>query len=131
MKLLKLLLASLTLTAALSANDVLAKNMIEMETALNTIQKGFLYNSPDMVKSGIKQIETTNDIFNNQKATAKYLPKNKKHMANIAFNASKRMDSAAEEMKAYLDNKEYSKAFASYSEILNSCNACHSVVRGW
>jgi cytochrome c556 len=131
MKLFKIAAASIALGVSLFANDVMIKNMVEMENALTNIQKGFLYNNLDLVKSGVNGIETTNKIFEDQKATQKYLPENKKHLSNIAYNASKRMNLAADEMLQFINEKEFSKAFNSYSEILNSCNSCHSVVRGW
>jgi len=67
----------------------------------------------------------------NADATKKYLPKDKQHMSNIAFNAAKRIDSASADLLKALDKKEYSKAHQSYSEIVTACTACHAVVRGW
>jgi hypothetical protein len=131
MKLIKITLASVALSVSLFANEALVKNMTEMESALNSIQKGFLYNSPDMIKSGVQGIKKTVVLFEDRKETQKYLPDNKKHMSNIAYNSAKRMEIAADELLLYIDAKEYSKASNSYSEIMNSCNACHSVVRGW
>lgn len=131
MKLLKITAIAFALSASLFANDVLVKNMTEMEGALNSIQRGFLYNSPALVKDGVKGIKETVKLFHDQKETQKYLPENKKHMSNIAYNSAKRMELAADELVLFIDAKEYSKAFSSYSEIMNSCNACHSVVRGW
>jgi CHAD domain-containing protein len=131
MKMIKILALSALLSAGAMANDTLATNMSQMESGLNNVQKGFLYNTPDLIKSGVADIKQADALFHNLDATKKFLPKDKHHMSNVAFNAAKRIDSASEELLKALDKKEYSKASKSYSEIVNACTACHAVVRGW
>ena len=105
--------------------------MSQMENGLSNVQKGFLYNAPVLIKGGISEIQKANALFHNADATKKYLPKEKQHMSNIAFNAAKRIDASSNELIKALNKKEYSKASQSYSEIVNACTACHAVVRGW
>ncbi|MCX6073911.1 MAG: hypothetical protein NTY39_06285 [Campylobacterales bacterium] len=131
MKIVKILALSALLSAGLMANDTLASNMSQMEKGLSSIQKGFLYNTPVLIKEGVSDIQKANALFHNKDETKKYLPKDKQHMNNIAFNASKRIDTASNDLLKALDKKEYSKAHQSYSEIVNACTACHAVVRGW
>jgi hypothetical protein len=131
MKMVKILVLSVLLSAGLMADDTLALNMSQMENGLNSVQKGFLYNTPDLIKSGVKDIKQADALFHNMENTKKYLPKDKQHMSNIAFNAAKRIDSASSNLLKALDKKEFSKASQSYSEIVNACTACHAVVRGW
>lgn len=132
MKMVKILaLAALVTCGAASADDTLLQNMHQMENGLNSVQKGFLYNAPDMIKSGVGEIKKADALFHNMEDTKKYLPKEKHHMSNIAFNAAKRIDSASNDLVKALDKKQYSKAHQSYSEIVNACTACHAVVRGW
>ncbi|MDP3588805.1 MAG: hypothetical protein Q8R58_12210 [Sulfuricurvum sp.] len=131
MKIVKILALSALLSAGLAADETLVSNMSQMEHGLNGIQKGFLYNTPELIKAGVSDIQKANALFHNADATKKYLPKEKRHMTNIAFNASKRIDSASASLLKALDKREYVKAHQSYSEIVNECTACHAVVRGW
>ncbi|MDD5052306.1 MAG: hypothetical protein PHO27_06190 [Sulfuricurvum sp.] len=131
MKMIKILALSALIGSGAMADDTLAKTMSQMETGLNSVQKGFLYNSPELIKSGVSDIHKANALFHNMDETKKYLPKDKQHMTNIAYNASKRIDTASADMQKALDNKEYSKAHKAYSDIINACGSCHAVVRGW
>ena len=131
MKIVKILLLSALLSVGAAADETLASNMSQMENGLSSVQKGFLYNTPVLIKEGVSEIQKANALFHNPDATKKYLPKDKQHMSNIAFNASKHIDSASADLLKALDKKEYSKAHKSYAEIVNACTACHAVVRGW
>ncbi|MDX9965763.1 hypothetical protein E0765_11900 [Sulfuricurvum sp. IAE1] len=131
MKMIKMMALAALLGSAVMANETLALNMSQMENGLSNVQKGFLYNAPVLIKGGISEIQKANALFHNADATKKYLPKEKQHMSNIAFNAAKRIDASSNELIKALNKKEYSKASQSYSEIVNACTACHAVVRGW
>ncbi|AFV98492.1 MULTISPECIES: hypothetical protein [unclassified Sulfuricurvum] len=131
MKMVKILALSALLCVGAAADDTLALNMSQMENGLNNVQKGFLYNAPALIKGGVAEIQKADALFHDADATKKYLPKDKQHMSNIAFNAAKRIDTASNDLIKALDKKEYSKAHKSYSEIVNACTACHAVVRGW
>lgn len=52
-------------------------------------------------------------------------------MANVAYNASQRIALDVEELKINLNNKAYVNAANSYSDMLNACSSCHSIVRNW
>ncbi len=127
----KTLAITLLLGGSLFASDVLAVNMAKSENGLNNIQKGFLYNNMALVRNGIKEVRSANEMFHNMDEIKKYLPKDKQHMGNIAFNASKRINNAVDEMEIYLATNEMNKAQHTYSDIINACSACHAVVRGW
>ena len=130
MKKLALIASALICSVTLSAEDI-TQNMLNSEAGLNNIQKGFLYNSPELVKKGAIEVKRANQIFHNQDATKQYLPEKKQHFSNIAFNAAKRIDVAADEMVTFLDANEMTKAQHAYSDIINACGSCHAVVRGW
>lgn len=131
MKMIKILALSALLSAGVMADETLVNNMSQMESGLSNVQKGFLYNTPVLIKSGVADIKKADALFHDMEATKKYLPKDKQHMSNIAFNAAKRIDTASAELLKALDKKEFSKASQSYSEIVNACTACHAIVRGW
>jgi len=131
MKMIKILALSALLSAGVMADETMASNMSQMESGLSNVQKGFLYNTPALIKSGVAEIKKADALFHDMDATKKYLPKDKQHMSNIAFNAAKRIDTASNDLLKALDKKQYSKAHQSYSDIVNACTACHAVVRGW
>jgi hypothetical protein len=110
MKLLKITLAALVMTATAYASDTaktLSQNMKIMEIGLSDIQKGFLYNNKDLIEVGVQTIKDANDIFTHKDEIAKYLePYGKKHMAHIADNAAKKMNEAADAMMAYMNGKD-------------------------
>ena len=125
-----LALTALVATAAFS-QEALVEKMIESESGLNNIQKGFLYNNAALIRSGVATVKKANELFHNAEATKEYLPEDKRHMTNIAFNASKRIVAAADELSLYLDAHEYSKAQHAFTDIMTACGSCHAVVRGW
>ena len=52
-------------------------------------------------------------------------------MSNIAENASKRITLDVVELEENLKNKAFINAGNSYSDMLNACSSCHSIVRNW
>ena len=131
MKLAKLLIASSLVVASLSANDVMQKSMSIMEKGMTQIQQGFLNNNLELIKEGTKLVKEGNSLFSDKKVIASYLPDNKKHMVNVAENASKRIDLDINVLELNLDSKSYISAANAYSDMLNACSSCHSIVRSW
>jgi len=116
---------------ATEAEKVNAMVMINMENGLANIQKGFLYNNVDLIKGGVDQIQKENTIYHDRKVIKSILPENKKQMESLALITSKRIENSTEEMKTYLALKQMKKAHASFSDIVNACTDCHTLVRGW
>ena len=131
MKLTKLLIASSLLAVSLSANDVMQKSMSIMEKGMTQIQQGFLNNNLQLIKDGTKLVKEGNALFSDKKVIGEFLPTNKKHMVNVAENASKRIALDVNELEVNLDNKAYVNAANAYSDMLNACSSCHSIVRNW
>lgn len=131
MKLIKLI-AVIALTVNISwAQDVMQKSMNIMEEGMSEIQKGFLHNSVELIKSGTLKVRKGNELFSDEKVISEYLPKNKKHMVNIASNASQRIKLDANVLELNLENKAYIDAANAYSDMMNACARCHSIVRAW
>ena len=133
-KILTLLTASFCIVSALHAADaekINAMVMINMENGLASIQKGFLYNNLDMIKSGVDQVQKENMVYHDRKVIKSILPENRKQMENLAFITSKRIENATEEMKSYIALKQMKKAHSAFSDIVNACTDCHTLVRGW
>ena len=98
---------------------------------MTQIQQGFLNNNLDSIKAGVKLVKEGNELFSDKKVISQYLPENKKHMANVAENASKRISLDINVLEVNLDNKAYVNAANAYSDMLNACSSCHSIVRNW
>lgn len=131
MKLSKLIIAATLFVVAANANDVMQKSMSTMEKGMTQIQQGFLNNNIGLIKEGTKLVKEGNTLFSDKKVIGEFLPDNKKHMVNVAENASKRISLDIAELEANLDNKSYVNAANAYSDMLNACSSCHSIVRNW
>ncbi|AXX90720.1 hypothetical protein CKA55_10725 [Arcobacter suis] len=131
MKLVKLLIATTLFIASANANDVMQKSMSIMEKGMTQIQQGFLNNNLELIKEGTKLVKEGNTLFSDKKVISQYLPDNKKHMANVAENASKRIALDINVLELNLDDKAYVNAANAYSDMLNACSSCHSIVRSW
>lgn len=83
------------------------------------------------IKSGALKIKEANKLFHDRKAVVQYLPENKKKMGNVAYNTSLRIDTAADDMILFVENKQYLEAQRAYGEMLNNCARCHALVRSW
>ncbi|WP_417331758.1 hypothetical protein [Halarcobacter sp.] len=131
MKLLKILAAVALTVSISSAQDVMQKSMNIMEQGMSEIQKGFLNNSVELIKSGTAKVREGNKLFSDKKVIAQYLPENKKHMVNIAENAAQRIKLDANVLELNLENNAYIDAANAYSDMMNACARCHSIVRSW
>jgi hypothetical protein len=131
MKITKIILACSLVFGIANANDVMQKSMSIMEKGMTQIQQGFLNNNLELIKEGTKLVKEGNTLFSDKKVIASYLPENKKHMVNVAENASKRIDLDINVLEINLDNKSYINAANAYSDMLNACSSCHSIVRNW
>jgi hypothetical protein len=131
MKLVKSLIVSTLLIVSANANDVMQKSMSIMEKGMTQIQQGFLNNNLELIKEGAKLVQEGNNLFSDKKVITSYLPENKKHMVNVAENASKRISLDLSALEINIDNKSYINAANSYSDMLNACSSCHSIVRNW
>lgn len=129
-----LLLTSLAFCSSLYASETEKVNaiaMLSMENGLSNIQKGFLYNNIALIQSGVDIVQKENVTYHNRDVLKAILPEGKKQMENLALITSKRIDNAADEMKSYLALKQMKKAHSAFSDIVNACTDCHTLVRGW
>jgi len=127
----RVLFTLLLVVSFAKANDATIVSMHDMESGLDNIQKGFLYNQADMILSGANRISKANKMFLNVGVAQKYLPENKKHMVGVTLRTSHRVDVAIEDLKYYIESKQYANAAKSYSAVINACTDCHAIVRGW
>lgn len=131
MKLVNILTAAALTISVASAQDVMQKSMSIMEEGMTQIQKGFLNNNIELINSGTKLVKEGNKLFSDKKVILQYLPENKKHMVNVAENAAKRIELDVNILELNLEEKAYINAANAYSDVLNACARCHSIVRSW
>ena len=133
MKSIKLALAALVVsTFAYAKGSDVNTIMASMEQGLNNIQKGFLYNSVELIKSGTAQVQKENMVYlQDRKEIQNMLPKGKQQMENVAMITSQRIEHAAVEINTYLELKEMRKAQDAYTSMVKACSDCHTIVRGW
>jgi len=130
MKLIKIFLAAI-ISASIVQADAMTKSMNIMQQGIEQVQFGFINNNEKMIREGLKQIKKGNDMFSDEALIKKYLPNDKKHMSNVAENASKRIALDANIIELNLDDKAYTKAAEGYSDMLNACSRCHGIIRSW
>lgn len=131
MKLAKLVLACTLSLGVANAGDIMQKSMSIMEEGMTQIQKGFLNNNIELIKKGSLLVKEGNSLFNDKKVISNYLPENKKHLVNVAATASERIALDINVLNLNLDDKAYLNAADAYSDMLNACSRCHSIVRSW
>ncbi len=120
-----------TISFAETPAELNARTMIGMESGLNNIQKGFLYNNFDLVKYGADQIMKENTVYHDRKVIKSILPKGKQQMENIALITSNRVDNSITELKTYVELKDIRKAQDAFINVVKACTDCHNIIRGW
>jgi len=129
----KIILATLLLGSLLSGQEHIhpdrMKNMQEMETALATIQKGFLYNNINVVKNGVK------DLKERVKHTESFI---KAGVTKDGFNTlvyakkqAKDITSLADDILITFEKGDRYNAAGNYLRVLSKCLSCHQTVRSW
>lgn len=129
----KSLLLTILLSASVFGQEYIQpdrmKNMQEMETAMATIQKGFLYNNLNVVKNGV------NDLKRTALHTESFIKEGvSKQGINTLVYAKKQTESittlADEILSAFEKGDSYSAANG-YLMVLSKCLSCHQTVRSW
>ena len=73
----------------------------------------------------LKLVKEGNSLFLIKSYNFNIYQKIKKHMANVAENASKRIALDINVLELNLDDKAYVNAANAYSDMLNACSSCH------
>ncbi len=106
--------------------------MRSMESAMATIQKGFLYNDLRIVEKGVKALKEKSihlepplrgdELLLNKKETYKY---------KFTKKQSYRMNIYADDLQRDFYNGEKKQAMYAYTKILKQCMSCHERIRRW
>jgi cytochrome c556 len=105
------------------------KNMQEMETALATIQKGFLYNHVYVVKNGVKDLKTT--AMHTESFIKEGVNKEGFNTLVYARKQAKDISALADKVLANFEKGDRYNAANNYLQILSKCLSCHQTIRSW
>jgi len=132
----KILLMSVLVSGILFAEGVLnktqMKTMQSLESAMSTIQKGFLYNNESVVNSGIKSLKSSLldvnafvVIVNDKEKKENFDPK------TYAVTETTSIGKIVTEVGTLYTEGKRDEALEAYSKILNRCVVCHKIIRKW
>ena len=130
----KILLSVVLLSGVLFAQEYLhpdrMKNMQEMETALATIQKGFLFNNLQVVKNGVKDLKITT---NHTESFIKEGVVNKQGVNTLYYAQQQARDitALADEILVTFEKGDRYNAANNYLKVLSKCLSCHQTIRSW
>jgi hypothetical protein len=111
-----------------SALDQRISVMKDLEKAMATVQKGYLYNNLNIVKNGADQLkEHAKDVKSFEVASTGSNFDAKQY----AINEASAITSLANDMVDSFKKGEKSKSMIAYQNTLNRCVTCHKIVRKW
>lgn len=130
----KILLMSILLSAVLFAKQEhiqpdRMKNMQDMETAMATIQKGFLFDNVNVVKNGVKDLKET--VKHTESFMKEGIGENKINNKMYAKKEAVAISAMADEILATFEKGDRYSAANNYLLILSKCLSCHQTVRSW
>jgi len=102
--------------------------MKDLEKAMATVQKGYLYNNLSIVKNGADQLKLhAKDVKSFEIVTDGSSFDAKQY----AINEASAITSLANDMIDSFKKGEKSKSMIAYQNTLNRCVTCHKIVRKW
>jgi len=129
----KLLLTTVLLSAVLFAQEHIhlerMKNMQNMETALATIQKGFLFNNINVVKNGVKDLKVT--ALHTESFIKEGVNKEGFNTLVYAKKQAKDITELADKILVTFEKGDRYNAANNYLQVLSKCLSCHQTVRSW
>ena len=125
-------LAGSLLFAEGALNKSQMKTMQTLEEAMGTVQKGFLYNNENVIKSGVKDIKSTlMDVLEFEiKVDPKDQGKDFNAKAYVATEVTA-IGKLATKIEALYTEGKKDEALATYSKALGRCVVCHKIIRKW
>ena len=105
------------------------KNMQEMETAMSTIQKGFLFDNIHVVRNGVKDLKKT--VSFTESFIKEGIGKNKINNKMFAHKQAEDITNMADEILATFEKGDRYSAANNYLLILSKCLSCHQTIRSW
>ena len=105
------------------------KNMADMETAMATIQKGFLFDNINVVKNGVKDLKRT--VKHTESFIKEGVGENGINNLMYAKKQAEAISSMADEISTTFAEGDSYSAANNYLLILSKCLSCHQTIRSW
>ncbi len=105
------------------------KNMQEMEAAMATIQKGFLFDNVNVVKNGVKDLKDR--VAHTESFMKDGIGKNGVNNMMYAKQQAVAITDMADEILSTFEKGDRYSAANNYLLILSKCLSCHQTVRSW
>ena len=116
----------LAFSAANANSSSVYANMGLLEQGLTNIQKGFLYNSDAMIKSGVQNLVDAEDAIS---AKDRY-DMAKAGMSEAAIeNITASMREHIQQLDSAVEKKQMGEAANAYSNVVKDCVTCHIAIR--
>ena len=113
-------------SAANANSSSVYANMGLLEQGLTNIQKGFLYNSDAMIKSGVQNLVDAEDAIS---AKDRY-DMAKAGMSEAAIeNITASMREHIQQLDSAVEKKQMGEAASAYSNVVKDCVTCHIAIR--
>jgi len=105
------------------------KNMADMEIAMATIQKGFLFDNINVVKNGVKDLKRT--VKHTESFIKEGVDENGINNLMYAKKQAEAISSMADEISTTFAKGDSYSAANNYLLILSKCLSCHQTIRSW
>ena len=106
-------------------------DMIAMENAMATIQKGFLYNNNDMIQEGSKALRDKILTVQPPRIGDTSLTRDQTYAFMFARKQQRKIDDHAGKMAEQFAANDKYQAMHHFTKILKQCTSCHTKLRKW
>ena len=106
-------------------------DMRAMEAAMADIQKGFLFNSNDLIQSGSKVLRDHALTLQPPRFGDKTLERDETYAFMFARKQQRKIDSHAANLALKFAAGDKYQAMHHFTKILKQCTACHTKLRKW
>lgn len=109
---------------------MLMKDMRTMLDAMEQIQRGGFYSSPDDMKNGIKKLQGTLKTLESDEIKW-ILPKDQVYAYKFAQKTASMLRLYSDDMITSIDANRMDDALEDYNQLLKQCTSCHIRIRNW
>jgi len=130
----KVLILSLFIGSVLLAGytkEDRVKDMQAMAAAMEDIQKGFLYNSNDMVQKGVTTLRDRILTVQPPRVGDRSLSRDEHYAFMFARKQQRKIDDHAGKLSQQFADGDKYQAMHHFTKILKQCTACHVKLRKW
>ena len=106
-------------------------DMQAMEKGMAEIQKGFLYNSKELIDSGVKAVRNRALTLQPPRVGDKSLARDETYAFMFARKQQRKIDTHAAQLAEKFANGDKYQAMHHFTKILKQCTACHTKLRKW